>query len=402
MNDYDVLVIGAGPAGSTAAYHLANKGFKVLVIEKEKLPRYHVGESLMPYCYFPLERMGLSDWMRESAYPKKQSVQFVRSNGQVSQPFYFFQHFDHKAATTWQVDRAEFDKKLMDNAQSKGAELLQGTKVTDLIEENAVICGVVTDSMQDDHKRIRSKIVIDASGKNAFSINRFNSRIPDKLLKKISIWTYYKGAKRDPGLDEGATTVAYLPKKAWFWYIPLSDDRVSVGLVADPSYLNFSKADYQELFEREIQKNEWIKDHLSIGELCDKFYVTSDFSYRSDFVAKEGLVLAGDAFSFLDPVFSSGVFLALRSGEMVATAVAQALKNNNLEPDQFLDYQKEFVAGLESMKKLVYAFYDTNFSFGKLMRKYPNLKGDLTDCLIGNLEVDFKPLFSAVAEFTNG
>ena len=143
MSDsYEAIVIGGGPAGSTAAAVLAQKGRKVLVLEREKFPRYHVGESLMPYCYFPLERLGVIDKLKSSHYPKKHSVQFVGRSGKVSQPFYFFQHFDHEASTTWQVVRSEFDLMLLDNARAKGAEVLEQTAVKETVQDNSSVQGV--------------------------------------------------------------------------------------------------------------------------------------------------------------------------------------------------------------------------------------------------------------------
>ena len=127
---YDAIIIGGGPAGSTAAALLAAQGRKVVVIEKEKFPRYHIGESLMPFCWFTLDRLGVLGEMERVAYIKKHSVQFVTADGRQSQPFYFFQHYDHPSATTWQVERAEFDLLLLDNARWKGAEVRELTRVT--------------------------------------------------------------------------------------------------------------------------------------------------------------------------------------------------------------------------------------------------------------------------------
>ena len=149
--------------------------------------------------------------------------------------------------------------------------------------------------------------------------------VKDPQLNKLAIWTYYRGAKRDPGIDEGNTTVAYVPERGWFWYIPLKDDIVSVGIVAEKDYLFSESKDPATIIAREIERNAWIKDHLSIGEQFGEYRVTSEFSYRSKYCAADGLLLAGDAFAFLDPVFSSGVFLALKSGEMAAEAVDAAL-----------------------------------------------------------------------------
>ena len=146
--------------------------------------------------------------------------------------------------------------------------------------------------------------------------------VRDPKLKNVALWTYYKGAMRDPGLDEGATTVAYLPNKGWFWYIPLSGDMVSVGIVAEKDYLfDGSTKDHAEIFHREIENNEWIKEHLSGAQQTGEYRITGEFSYRNRYCSVDGLVLAGDALGFLDPVFSSGVFLALKSGVMLADEI---------------------------------------------------------------------------------
>jgi flavin-dependent dehydrogenase len=151
---------------------------------------------------------------------------------------------------------------------------------------------------------------------------------------------------------------------------------------------------------REIERNAWIKDHLSIGEQFGEYRVTSEFSYRSRYCAADGLVLAGDAFAFLDPVFSSGVFLALKSGEMAADAVEAALTAGDTSAARFAEYGETLIRGIETMRKLVYAFYDTGFSFGRLTRNYPQVRGRLTDCLIGDLfDKEYGELFGAIGEF---
>ncbi|MBA4715934.1 MAG: tryptophan 7-halogenase, partial [Verrucomicrobiales bacterium] len=221
----------------------------------------------------------------------------------------------------------------------------------------------------------------------------------DPKLNKIALWTYYKGALRDPGLDAGSTTVAYLPGKGWFWYIPLEGDIVSVGIVGERDYLYREGNDIAEIFAREIQNNQWIKEHLSKGEQFGKYWSTGEYSYRSEFCADDGLLLVGDAFAFLDPVFSSGVFLALKSGEMAADAVSTALINNDFSAKQFENYGKELCHGIESMRALVYAFYDESFSFGELIKSHPGMRSDLTDCLIGDVFKDFTDLFNAVSDF---
>ena len=393
---YDAVIIGGGPAGASAAALLAEQGHRVAVLEKETFPRYTIGESLIPHCYFPLKRLGLIEKLKKSAFPKKYSVQFAGLSGSVSQPFYFFQHREHESSQSWQVSRSDFDKMLLDNAEEKGAEVVYSTTASKFLTgENDQILGVEDST----GKKWHAKMTLDASGRNGFATTRLGWRIRDQFLNKVAVWRYYKGAKRDEGLDEGATTVAYLPETGWFWYIPLQDDTVSVGIVAERDYLFSETKDLEEIFDREIENNAWIKEHLACGKQSVAAQVTGEFSYRSKYCAKDGLVLIGDAFTFLDPVFSSGVFLALKSGGLAADSVHQAILNDDFGASNFDDYSKTLCNGVENMRKLVYAFYDEKFRFSSLLSKYPELRGDLTDCLIGDLFKDFGPLFSAVSEF---
>src|SRR5579863_3336053 len=203
FSTYDAIVIGGGPSGSTAASVLAQKGRKVVVLEKEKFPRYHIGESLIPYTYYPLERIGMIEQMRKSHFPHKYSVQFVSISGRQSQPFYFFQQLHHEAANTWQVLRSEFDEMLLNNARAKGAEVLEETLVKETLEENGTVTGVAAVSRNGQSHEYRAPITIDATGRDAFTLGRRGWKIRDPKLNKIAVWTYYKGAMRDPGIDEG-------------------------------------------------------------------------------------------------------------------------------------------------------------------------------------------------------
>ena len=401
MSHHDAIVIGGGPAGSTAAAVLAAKGRRVVVLEKDKFPRYHIGESLLPYGYFTLKRIGVLDRMKASHFTKKYSVQFVGASGRASVPFYFFQQLEHEASMTWQVLRSEFDQLLLDNAREKGAEVIEEITARELIQQDGVVAGVKAASKDGETHEFRAPITIDATGRDAFAVTRNGWKVRDPYLNKIAVWTYYKGALRDPGLDEGATTVAYVPEKGWFWYIPLADDIVSVGVVAEKDYLYKDAHDLPAIFHNQVKKNAWIERHLAAGQQSGPYRVTGEYSYRSRYCAADGLVLAGDAFGFLDPVFSSGVFLALRSGELVGDAVEAALAAGDVSAARFREYGAQFCQGVEAMRRLVYAFYDREFSFRTFLSEYPHLKGDMTDCLIGNPSRDFQPLFDAVAKFAD-
>jgi flavin-dependent dehydrogenase len=396
----DVVIIGAGPAGSAAAAVLAEHGRSVLVLEREKFPRYHIGESLLPFTYYPLKRLGLIDKMRESPFVKKYSVQFVSTSGKASQPFYFNTRYNDDVAQTWQVLRSEFDQMLVENARDKGATILEGVTVTGLLREGRRVVGVRAKHADGSVVEHRAPMTLDCSGKESFAAVRNHWRLRDPKLNKVAVWTYYKGAKRDPGIDAGATTVAFVPEKGWFWYIPQHNDMASVGVVAEAKYLTRGGIkDTKKIFEREIEQNLWIKDHLACGTQVGEYFITHEFTFHSRYCGEDGLLLVGDAFCFLDPVFSSGLMFALKSGIMAGDAVHEALLANDFSPSRFAEYGHNLRQGIENMRKLIYAFYDPEFSFRVLTDKYPDLAGDVTDCLSGDVNKDFTRLFKAIAEF---
>ncbi len=397
---YDAIVIGAGPAGSTSAAILAEHGHRVLVIEREKFPRYHIGESLLPFNFYPLRRLGLLDTMRSSAFIKKYSVQFVSPSGRASQPFYFFNRYEQDVAQTWQVLRSEFDLLLLNNARAKGAIVKEETSVKELLRENGKVVGVLAQSKDGQTHEFRAPITLDCSGKEAFSAVRNQWRTRDPFLNKVAVWTYYQGALRDEGIDAGATTVAYVPEKGWFWYIPLHNDIISVGVVAEGKYLTRDGVrDPEQIFKREVEQNQWIKNHLAVGQPTGPYRLVNEYTHHSRYCASEGLLLVGDAFCFLDPVFSSGVMFALKSGVLAGDAVHEALVARDFSPARFTEYGTILRQGVENMRKLVYAFYNPKFSFRVLTNKYPDLAGDITDCLSGDVNKDFSRLYNAVAEY---
>ncbi len=398
--EYDAIVIGGGPGGSTTAALLAEYGHKVLLLERETMPRYHIGESLIPYTWFPLNRLGLVEKMRQSANPKKYSVQFVSITGKVSQPFYFFQTIKHECSVTWQVVRSEFDAMLLDNARSKGAEIRQGVSVRDVLMEGTRVVGVRLD--EKDGQRgveIRAKVVVDASGRDSLLSRKFNWKDRDKELNKIAVWSYFKGARRDPGIDEAATTVAYIQNKGWFWYIPQHSDIVSVGVVGEPGYLYRDTRNPDEIFAREVQGCSWIHDHVKNAQQVEPVRVTGEYSYHSKHIAGDGFCLVGDAFAFLDPLFSTGVFLALTSGEMAADAIHAGLEENDLSASRFDAYLQRQRHAVTSFRSLVCAFYDLSFSFRAFLDEYPHLHSSIVDTLVGNVFNDLTPLYDALGKF---
>ncbi|QDU36230.1 Putative FAD-dependent oxidoreductase LodB [Maioricimonas rarisocia] len=394
-DSYDVVVIGGGPAGATTGALLAEKGHSVLILERHPVPRFHVGESLIPETYWTLERLGLIEQLRASAFPKKFSVQFVSDGWKESAPFYFDDMNPHESAQTWQVERGDFDKMLLDNAVAKGATVRTDAHVMDVLFDGETAQGVKVkigrDAATAEVREIRSKVVADASGQSAFLINRLGLKVPDPHLKKATVWTYWKGAQRDPGKDEGATIVLQTEgKKSWFWYIPLREDIVSVGCTGNLDYMFGGGVSAEEAYNRELERCPALQKRLEKATQHTGYHTTKDYSYKSTQSAGPGWVAVGDASSFVDPVYSSGVHLALKSGEYAADAAHEALEANDLSGERLGAWRAEYSEGVENFRRLVYAFYAPDFSFGDFLRTYPHYKQLVVDILVGNV---FKPGF---------
>jgi len=386
----EVIVIGGGPGGSTASTLIAQHGRRVQLFEREHFPRFHIGESLIPETYWVLRRLGMLEKMKASRFVKKYSVQFVGSSGRLSEPFYFMDHKPHECSQTWQVLRSEFDTMMLDNAKEHGVAVHQGVRVLDVLFEGERAVGVRIKHEDGSEQEVRAPVVVDASGQSSMIMNRFKLKVPDTDLQNGAIWTYFEGAYRDQGKDEGATMVLQTEgRNGWFWYIPLHNNIVSVGVVARFSYL-FNKErgnDFEKIYYEELDRCPATKQRVSIGKQASPIYNTKDYSYRSSKAAGDGWVLVGDAHGFLDPLYSSGVLLALKSGQMAADAIVEGFQKNDFSAAQLGSWAPEFNLGMDRMRRLVVEYYN-GFSFGRFVKRNPHLKGHLTDLLIGDLFKD--------------
>ena len=402
VDSYDCIVIGGGPAGATVAALLAGFGHKTLVLERARFPRPHIGESLMPQTYWTFKRLGILEKIKDLSFVCKESVQFVSASGKESVPFYFADRDPNEWSRTWQVRRGEFDEMMLANATDHGAEVREGVKVREVLFDEAKAIGVRA-TLDGKDAKILGKVVIDATGQSALLSRQLNVRNADQRLRNASIYAQYRGAEIAEGRDAGATIILHTGDgQGWFWYIPLNeaDGLVSVGVVAPPSHLCSGRGDDPAAtLDEEIENCEGINQRLAGARRVGKVFVTADFSYQSRRVAGEGWVLIGDAFGFLDPVYSSGIMLALKSGEYAADAIHAGLQTGDLSGRRLGCFGPRLAEGIQNIRRLVYAFYDRDFSLGRFVREYPQHKDDVVRILIGDVfNSDVGRIFGAMGD----
>jgi flavin-dependent dehydrogenase len=397
---YDCIVIGGGPAGSTVGALVAEQGHRTLIIERAQFPRFHIGESLIPETYWTLKRLGMLDKMKSSDFVKKYSVQFTSASGRDSQPFYFDEMNPHECSQTWQVLRSRFDDMLLQNAAEKGATVWQNASVTSVLMNQSPgdslprAIGVTVVRQNESEQRLTAKVVVDATGTSALISKKLNIRKPDPMLRKAALFAHYKGCRRDEGKNAGATLVlATKNHDGWFWYIPLPDDILSIGVVGDIDHLITGRSNPNDTLDEEIKNCAGLNDRMENATRVSEVRVLSDFSWRASRCSGDGWVLVGDAFGFLDPMYSSGVFLALKSGEMAADAINQAFQLNDFSAAQLGQWGNPLSEGMQAIRKLVYCYYDKGFSFGRFLKAHPHFKRNITELLVGDV---FRPQVNEV------
>ena len=396
----DVAVIGGGPGGAALATFLARAGHRCTIFEQAKFPRYHIGESLIPHTHGIFERLGLLPQLRASCFPVKHSVRFVSHNGKESVPFYFSETIHGERARTWQVERSQFDCMMLDHARANGVEIHEQISIDKVIFENAQAAGLQVVSGDGSRADVSAKVVVDASGRACVIGRQLGLRSPLPELRKASVWGYFRGGKRLPGIDAGETTMFLIPGGGWFWYIPLPDDIVSVGIVADPEYVFLLSDDMEDAFTREVALCAPLADRLSAAERVGPVRGSRHLAYLNRQTCGDGWVMIGDARAFLDPIYSSGLYLALGSAELAAQCIDDALKNDDVSAARLGRFEPALWKGVDVVRRLIHAFYDPAFSFPKFAERFPEHRAALIDCLVGDVIKDMSAFTAALAQMT--
>lgn len=360
MTDTDVIVIGGGPAGSTAAARLAALGRRVRLFEKERFPRFHIGESLLP-CSMPLfEALGVMPALRAADFLPKYGAEFVTADGALKRRYAFADGLLGGAPSAFEVDRAAFDNVLLEHAASAGVEVEQATQVVRFRSDLASGVEVTVRGPDGKERTERAAFLVDATGQGALLAARLGLRRMEPGLRNFAVFSHYEGAGREQGLREGDISVV-LVDEGWWWVIPLRGDRTSLGFVARAQSLGGRKPDEAFLNER-LRESSYLRERFAAARRVADVRTISDWSYKADTLAGDRWLMVGDAGAFIDPVFSTGVFLGMTSAFEAAERIDAALARGRFERAFFVPFERRMQKLYATYTSFVKGFYTREFT----------------------------------------
>lgn len=355
----DAVVCGGGPAGSTFATLLARAGRSVVLFEREKFPRFHIGESLLPWNVPLLERIGVLQKVRDAGMQVKYGARFYHQGSDFTRPVEFANGIDSDHPSAFQVKRADFDKLLLDHSRESGALVFEKAKVLEvLVTGDGRARGVRVElEGEDTPHEVAAAVVVDATGRDALMSRHLGGRKRDPELDRSAAFAHFDTFKRTPGPKGGDIIVITTPD-GWWWLIPFSDGSVSVGIVMPSSRFKTRKGSIQDLFEESVATTPEVRDLLEGSRRTTEVQAIGDYSYKTSAIAGDGFCLIGDAACFLDPVFSTGVLLAMQSAEIAAGAVDRALKaKGRVDMSDFAEFRRVYERAVGRFARFVHGFY---------------------------------------------
>ena len=386
---YDVIVIGGGPGGSAASTYLAMAGRRVLLLEKEQFPRFHIGESLLPYNIRLFKEMGVLPALEAAGFPPKYGAQFELGNASKKLKLVFRHGCFTREPRVFQVERAKFDHILLQHAQKTGAEVREGLTVTRTHMRSDQVHVEARNAMGKT-QTFQGSFLIDASGRSNFTGNQEGLRLIHPHLKKLALFGHFENVRLDEGPAGGDTVIVRLAEK-WFWLIPISATKTSVGCVMDQEEFAAARQGPAELFTRLWQSSAAMRARMENARLVNSIQTTSDFSYHNRRLVGKRLLRIGDAAGFMDPIFSAGVYLAMYSGRLAANMVIQSLTAGDDGSSRFPAYEKRIFRAMHAYWKMVDGFYTTPFMEVFMEpRKNCHIPDAIVAILAGELEGGWK------------